>query len=97
VLKEEIMMQETVSQRVRKYFQHPENVRKDLEQRISDIAAVVDMDFAVAKLDAAEQQWNEAIRRQNFPSLDLKEMELDSCRETYKFWEGVLRVLKGIR
>ena len=85
-----------MSRKVREYFQRLENTKKLRVIQVAEIAGIINRDFAVEKLTAAETRWNEVFKRQDFSSQDHKELELDACRSSYEFWKQVAE-LKGCK
>jgi len=77
------------------YFQALGNTRKTLSQKVKDIASLVNQAFADEKLKAAEQLWNETFNRTDFPSMDHKDIELETCQYSHDFWKKVV-TLKGL-
>ena len=79
-------------QRMARYFQDPTRIALDRHVKITDVACMVDLEFASDRLASANRRWTEAYQNQEYSSPFQKDLELDSCRESYDFWHDVVKM-----
>lgn len=80
-----------MSQDVRFYFQDLNAPSTPLNIQISEVSRLVNLDFAMERLNEAEGRWNMALSH-SYASDVSRDSELDSCKLSHEFWANVVRI-----